>query len=254
MTAELATAAPSPTVKSRRLRRSNADRMEQQNVPQAPKRTFRKFVTGVVFAAVLGTVTISTVGTSTANAITPAQSTSVGTVNALYNDINYFWSASFRGWGWSTYYRSSTVHFYNTTVTACGITLSPNNSYACSGSYIGNIWYGTGWTQGLLNRFGDYGAGVILAHEWGHEVMYDLGWTSRSGTIGGELFADCLAGMYTRYGITVSQRLNNSDYWEGSNTLASIAGTDHGTAQQRTDWYRYGYTSYNINSCYTALT
>ena len=119
--------------------------------------------------------------------------------------------------------------------------------------YLGNIWFGTGWTQTLLKRFGDYAPGVVLAHEWGHEIMYGLKWTSRSGPLGRELFADCLAGMYTHYGLLVSRKLDNSDYWEGSRTLAAIAGTDHGTATQRTSWYRYGYTDYNIYSCARAL-
>ncbi|MDX6407477.1 MAG: uncharacterized protein QOE13_548 [Gaiellaceae bacterium] len=189
-----------------------------------------------------------------ASAMTPAQSTSQGSVNTLIPDINNFWTANMRGWGWLSYYRVPSVYFYNSTITACGTSLSPLNSFACSGSYIGQIYIGTGWTQSLHNTYGDYGSGVILAHEWGHEIMYDLGWTSRSGTIGSELFADCLAGMYTHYGLLVSHKLDNSDYWEGSNTLRSIAGGDHGTPDQRAAWYQWGYTQYNINSCYRALT
>ena len=189
-----------------------------------------------------------------ANALASPQTTSQGTVGYLMGDVNNFWATNFRSWGWSAYYMQPRVYYYNSTITACGFSMSPNNSFACDRPYLGQIYIGTGWTQGLLNSYGDYAPGVILAHEWGHEIMFMVGWKSASGTLGRELFADCLAGMYTRYGLTVTHRLDNSDYWEGYNTLAAIAGTDHGTPKQRTDWYAYGYSSYNINSCYRALT
>jgi predicted metalloprotease len=208
----------------------------------------------VIATLALSAVAVAAIGTSTAAAMTPAQTTSQGSINTLIPDINNFWATSMSNWGWRSYYRVPSVYFYNSTISACGTTLGANNSFACSGAYIGQIYIGTGWTQGLHNTFGDYGSGVILAHEWGHEIMYDLGWKSRSGTIGSELFADCLAGMYTHYGLLVSHKLDNSDYWEGSNTLRYIAGGDHGTPDQRAAWYQWGYTQYNINSCYTALT
>ncbi|MGZ4801794.1 MAG: neutral zinc metallopeptidase [Acidimicrobiia bacterium] len=216
--------------------------------------TILRKLTGLVAALTLSLSLFATLGSSSAGALTPAQSTSTGSATVLYGDVNTFWSTNFTAWGWSSYYRSPTVHFYNTTTYQCGVWLSPSNSFACSGAYLGNIWFGTGWTQSLHNQFGDYGSGVILAHEWGHEIQYDLRWNSRSGTIGSELFADCLAGMYTRYGLTVSHKLNNSDYWEGYNTLRAIAGGDHGTPDQRSAWYQYGYSQYNIYSCGQALT
>jgi predicted metalloprotease len=203
---------------------------------------------------VLSTAAFAAVGTSPANAMTPAQSTSVGSLNALIPDLSNFWTTNMRNWGWLSYYYAPSVYTYNTSIYRCGQWLSPNNSFACSGSSLGQIYIGTGWTQGLQNSYGDYATGVILAHEWGHEIMYDLGWTSRSGTIGSELFADCLAGMYTHYGLLVSHKLDNSDYWEGYNTLRAIAGGDHGTPDQRAAWYQYGYTQYDLNACYRALT
>jgi len=188
-----------------------------------------------------------------AKAMTPAQSYSTGSVNTLIPDINNFWTTAMRSWGWLGYYRTPSVYFYNSAIYACGGTQQPNNSFACSGAYLGQVYIGTGWTQGLHNMFGDYGSGVILAHEWGHEIMYDLGWASKSGTIGSELFADCLAGMYTHWGLLVSGKLDNSDFWEGDRTLRYIAGGDHGTPDQRSAWYQYGYTQYNIYSCAKAL-
>ncbi len=217
-------------------------------------KNIKRVVVKAMATTLLAGVVVSAQGAGSASAITPAQTTSSGSAKAIYGDLDKFWMTNFTNWGYSSYLVRPTVHYYNSTVQACGTTLPANNSFACKSPYVGHIWFGTGWTQGLHNRFGDYGSGVILAHEWGHVIQYSLRWTSRTGTIGSELFADCLAGMYTRYGITVSGRLNSADYAEGFNTLAAIAGGDHGTAKQRTDWYAYGYTSYNINSCYRALT
>ncbi len=215
-------------------------------------RNVRKKLSLFVVTIVLSTAGLAAVGTSPAAAMTPAQTTSTGSVNTLIPDVNTFWTASMRGWGWLAYYRTPSVYFYNSTIYACGTTLYASNSFACSGYYLGQIYIGTGWTQSLQNTYGDYATGVILAHEWGHEIMYDLGWSSRT-TTGSELFADCLAGMYTHYGLLVSHKLDASDYWEGYNTLRAIAGSDHGTPDQRSGWYQYGYSQYNIYSCGTAL-
>ena len=39
---------------------------------------------------------------------------------------------------------------------------------------------------------------------------------------GRELYADCMAGVFTRYGYSYSGRLDASDYWEGYNALGDI--------------------------------
>ncbi len=217
-------------------------------------KSIRKLLTVLCSAAVVVGLFLTLADATPAGAMTPAQLTSTGSVNALRWDLEGFWRTNFTNWGLASYYRTPTINLYNSWTYQCATWLAPANSFACSGAYVGQIWIGTGWTQDLHNSYGDYGSGVILAHEWGHEIMYDLGWTSRSGTIGSELFADCLAGMYTHYGLNVTHKLDNSDYWEGYNTLRAIAGGDHGTPQQRSDWYAYGYSQYNINSCSRALT
>jgi predicted metalloprotease len=216
--------------------------------------SFRKALAAVVSTFVLSGAFVGALGSQRVEAMSPAQGTSLGTAQVLTPDLDAFWRAAFQSWGWSTYYRPITVHPFVSSVTVCGgKQLSPFTSFACRGAYIGNIWFAQFHTQYLLNVYGDYGAGIVLAHEWGHEIMYDVGWTSRTGQIGEELFADCLAGMYTRYGVTVTHRLDGSDYSEGYRALASAADETHGTAQQRTDWYSYGYSAYNIYSCARAL-
>ena len=77
---------------------------------------------------VLSTAAFAAVGTSPANAMTPAQSTSQGSVNTLIPDINNFWTANMRAWGWLGYYYAPQPYFYNSWIYACGQSLSPSAS------------------------------------------------------------------------------------------------------------------------------
>ena len=201
-----------------------------------------------VLAAIV-TFGIFTLTGAPANALAQPQTTSRGTIVYLMGEMDHFWAANFRNWGLARRYVHPKIYLYRGEIRACGGVLPPNNAFSCGG----RIYIDSRWSQRKLNKYGDYAPGVVLAHEWGHEIQWMLGWKSASGTLGEELFADCLAGMYTRYGLTVTGRLDNSDYWEGYSMAASSAGGDHGTAKQRTAWYRYGYKSYNINACGRAL-
>jgi predicted metalloprotease len=119
--------------------------------------------------------------------------------------------------------------------------------------YDNTIWLDYYWNQGKINLDGDYAGGVLLAHEWGHRIQDLLGYLNYPNP-GKELHADCLAGMYTRYGYTTG-RLFYSDYYEGRNTLYHLppGNGDHGTPQQRVDWFDYGYNSYSLSACNRAL-
>jgi predicted metalloprotease len=55
-----------------------------------------------------------------------------------------------------------------------------------------------------------------------------------------------------RYGISTG-RLNNADFYEARNTLYSLGAGDHGTLQQRADWFTDGYNSYSLSACNRAL-
>jgi hypothetical protein len=119
-----------------------------------------------------------------------------------------------------------------------------NNAFACGN---GTIYMDKRHMDQRLATFGDYAVGGLLAHEWAHHVQNLLGYTDR--TFRREYHADCLAGIYTRYGYA-NGRLSGSDYWEFHNWLMTQpASTSHGTAQERAAWYRYGYETYSVASC-----
>lgn len=191
-------------------------------------------------------------GTGPASAMNPPQTSYSGVVNLLgftqSASIANFWQTTMASWGKS--YSKPTLLYYNSTITtACG-PISAANSYYCSAN--NSIYLGTSWNQSQLNGFGDYAAGGILAHEWGHGIDAWLRYPYQGYR--SEYHADCLAGMYTRYGYSTG-RLNGADYGEMYNWLAAQStSTSHGSGANRAAWYKYGYTSYSLAACNQVLT
>ena len=127
----------------------------------------------------------------------------------------------------------------------------PNNGNA-------QIWINYGVNQDKVTRLGDYAAGFFLAHEFGHHIGNVLG--LRFPTIRGrELYADCMAGVFTKYALTQTHRLDNSDYWEGVASLDDRfpneggPGNGYPTKADRKAWYWYGYSSYSLAACGQAV-
>ena len=155
---------------------------------------------------------------SSASAMSPQQTTLTGTINTLYWDLDGFWRFALN----NPSYRSPTIGYYYA---------SPTNVPQCVGNLFdymimaecpnnGNaqIWINYGVNQDKVTRLGDYAAGFFLAHEFGHHIGNVLG--LRFPTIRGrELYADCMAGVFTKYALTQTHRLDNSDYWEGVASL-----------------------------------
>jgi predicted metalloprotease len=113
------------------------------------------------------------------------------------------------------------------------------------------IYWPTNWVVGntgtTLELWGEFPVAVVMAHEVGHHVQnhfdllnpkYQQAGLLTSTQI--ELMADCLAGSWA-----------NTIYWEGGigrqefkdalRLLGELKDEYHGTAQQRQDWFLYGY-------------
>jgi predicted metalloprotease len=193
-----------------------------------------------------------------ASAMTPAQSTESGVVNMLggwqsayYNgSIEDFWRRTLPAWGYGyskpaiKYYGDGSGGYYNT---LCGATYPwrGENGFYCSSD---NTIYLDYWgQQGLLNRLGDHGAGGFLAHEWGHRAQTIMRTTTND--FRSEYNADCMAGLYTRYGYATG-RLSGNDLWEFNAWLAGQpSSASHGTGANRAAWFQYGYTQYSKAAC-----
>jgi Putative neutral zinc metallopeptidase len=199
-----------------------------------------------------------------AAAMYPAQSTEGGVVNLLggywtgwtAGSIDDFWRRTLPTWGAGyskpglRYYGNGFGGYYTTAY--CGSTsrVANENGMYCPGDQTIYLdYYGQ---QGLLNRLGDHGSGGFLAHEWAHRAQHHLG-TMRND-FRGEYNADCMAGLYTRYGYATG-RLNGNDYWEFYYWLyGQSASYSHGTGPNRAAWYQWGYTQYSKAACDQAFT
>jgi predicted metalloprotease len=210
----------------------------------------RLIVTGIVVAAAL-----MGAFAPKAHAVSPNQTTETGLVNLLisnqYGTIDDFWRRTLPGWGF-TYYAPHQVIFYGgsfgESTTGCSPTWDlPRNGFYCSADQ--KVWLDYWFMQGLLNQYGDYHPGAFLAHEWGHRIQHHLGmWYLQQG-YRTEYNADCLAGLYTRYGYAAG-RLVGNDYWEGYYWLYNQpASVSHGVGATRAAWYQYGYTQYTKAAC-----
>lgn len=94
---------------------------------------------------------------------------------------------------------------------------------------------------------GDFGAAMVVAHEYGHAVVDELAiqyQTPYPGVPGRELIADCFAGVWAASAFTEGY-LDDGDIDEGLAVLAVIGDApgqvDHGTARQRKAAFLLGY-------------
>jgi predicted metalloprotease len=211
---------------------------------------------------VVAVVTAAGAFAQSARAINPEQTNEWGVVNTLgynlstgytaYGSINKFWAYTFSTWNRA--YSKPGIRFYGGTygnyATGCEHTSKwPNNGFYCWND--GGIYLDYPFMQNKLQSSGDYYPGAYLAHEWGHRIQHHLGswsWYSAQGHRT-EYHADCLAGMYTRYGY-MTQRLTGNDYREGYNWLYyQPQSSTHGYGPNRAAWYEFGYTQYSLEAC-----
>ncbi len=219
----------------------------------------------------LGTQQTGRVGTP---ADEPAQF--VATVLADTEDT---WGQIFANGG-SRYQPPTLVLFTGQTSSACGFASAASGPFYCPGDrkvYIDLAFY-----RELRDRFhapGDFAQAYVIAHEVGHHVQNLLGILPKVSAeqrqvdkvaanklqVRTELQADCFAGVWAhmadKKGI-----LDVGDIDEALNAAAQI-GDDtlqkqaqghvvpdsftHGTAAQRSRWFKQGYTSGAVDSCDT---
>src|SRR5204862_7047096 len=136
------------------------------------------------------------------------------------------------------------------------------------------VYLDLGFYQELSRRFGapgDFAQAYVIAHEMGHHVQNLLGITGKvrrrdnAASVRLELQADCFAGVW---GNSAAERklLDPGDVEEGLRAAASV-GDDrlqkmagrrvtpesftHGSAADRSRWFRRGMESGNLDACDT---
>lgn len=164
-------------------------------------------------------------------------------------DINAFWDKAFQQMG-RKWHSPKSYTYYRAVRTACGVS-GPFNALYCPRGH--GIYFNIPFLVRANNRWGDFAAITIMAHEYGHAVQRQLGLSRLNRyLVQEELQADCFAGVYAQY---ANQRglLDAEDAQEGyRQSYASgrnrFDPNTHGTRRQRAQAFRLGYGN-GFKSC-----
>ena len=208
-------------------------------------------------------------GTVTASPEEEAMKNFVSVVLAGTEDV---WTKIFQQSN-MTYQKPTLVLFRDQVQSACGYASGASGPFYCPGDQ--KVYLDLAFFDELKTKFGangDFAVAYVIAHEIGHHVQDQLGILnkvnserSRSSetrsndlSVRIELQADFLAGMWAHYDQQMFNSLETGDIEEALNAASSV-GDDvlqkryqgrvipdsftHGTAAQRKEWFRKGYTS-----------
>jgi len=203
---------------------------------------------------------------------TPEEDAMVRFVSVVLAGTEDVWTTVFKESNMS-YRQPTLVLFRDQVESACGYASGASGPFYCPGDE--KVYIDLAFFEELKSKFGAYGdfaVAYVLAHEIGHHVQNQLGilndvnnQRARMSEVNSnkllvrlELQADFLAGMWAHYDEQMFNSLESGDIEEAMNAAASV-GDDvlqkryqgrvipdaftHGTAAQRKEWFRKGYTS-----------
>jgi uncharacterized protein len=199
-------------------------------------------------------------------------------VDFVVGDVQDTWTEIFAKSG-QRYPRAKLVLFRDGTRSGCGYAQSAMGPFYCptdQAAYIDLAFYGQ-----LNSRFGapgDFAQAYVIAHEIGHHVQNVLGISdevrqaqqqnprnANQLSILLELQADCLAGVWGHSAAQQGQ-LETGDIEEGLGAAAAVGDDNiqrqsggwvspeswtHGSARDRSQWFRRGLESGDMDSCNT---
>ena len=201
-------------------------------------------------------------------------------MGAVLDDTNDLWADTFKRSG-QAYTPTTLVLFEGATRSGCGAASSQTGPFYCPADQ--KVYLDLGFFNELRTRFGakgDFAQAYVLAHEVAHHVQQQTGIEAevrrlqqQSGdqeqvnalSVKMELQADCLAGVWAQT-VFEAGDLDPGDIDEGLRAAASVgddriqAGAGmavnpetwtHGSAEQRTQWFRQGYDGGNPGACDT---
>ncbi len=200
-------------------------------------------------------------------------------VAAVLADTEDTWSAIFQRAG-ERYEPATLVLFRGSTSSACGSANAASGPFYCPGD--GKLYIDLAFYDELRTRFhapGDFAQAYVIAHEVGHHVQDLLGTlgkinalrarsdksTANALSVRTELQADCYAGVWAH----AAEKEGILDVGDIDEALgaASAVGDDtlqkqtqgyvvpdtftHGTAAQRSRWFKRGYADGSVAACDT---
>jgi uncharacterized protein len=196
----------------------------------------------------------------------------------VVDDVQKTWTQLFQQAG-RQYEPTKLVLFSGGTQTGCGAASSATGPFYCP--LDRKVYVDLGFFEELKTRFGapgDFAQAYVIAHEFGHHVQTILGINEQVRqeqqanpdqanelSVKMELQADCFAGVWA-HSAYADQQLSEGDLEEGLGAAAAV-GDDriqqqtqgrvdpeswtHGSAEQRTTWFRRGFDSGDPNECDT---
>lgn len=221
------------------------------------------------------------VGTAAAP-MTPADSAAeeqqVQFVSFVLDDVQNTWAKTLPQHG-GRFTPARLVLFRNSTDSGCGPAQSVMGPFYCP--LDERVYLDLGFFEELERRFGasgDFARAYVIAHELGHHVQHLLGTDARVRqaqetnpseanqlSVRLELQADCYSGVWAHS--TDQRRLLEQGDVDEALGAASAVGDDriqqrtrgrinvdsftHGSAAQRSEWFKRGFTSGDPRSCST---
>jgi len=201
-------------------------------------------------------------------------------VSVVLADTEDTWRAIFRQGGQS-YREPKLVLFSGSYPTACGMGQSAAGPFYCPADE--KVYIDLSFFRQLQERFrapGDFAQAYVIAHEVGHHVQNLLGIMEQTArlrqrmsereynevSVRVELQADCFAGVWAHHAQKLRNVLEPGDLEEALRAASAI-GDDvlqkssrgyvvpdsftHGSAAQRTRWFRTGFETGSMKACNT---
>ena len=160
--------------------------------------------------------------------------------------------------------------------TGCQVVADETAAFYCTGDdtiYISeqlasDLWKGInddfpGQRAGYGRAVGDFGLAYVVAHEYAHNVQYELGFYELQPRGGGvrafELQADCMAGLWGN-SVYRAGRIKPGDVEEAMSTALAAGDFDynnaqhHGTPQERRAAWLLGYEGGDPTRCQELVT
>jgi predicted metalloprotease len=191
-----------------------------------------------------------------------------------FNDAQRTWARGLKG-----YRPAKLVLFWDEVRSGCGEAAAEMGPFYCPADE--RVYIDLGFYRELAARFGapgEFAQAYVIAHEVGHHVQSQLGIEARvreaqrrdprrrnALSVLMELQADCLAGTWAR--AANERRLLDPGDLEQGLAAAAAVGDDriqrattgrvnpesftHGTAAQRTRWFRVGFDTGTVEACDT---
>jgi predicted metalloprotease len=187
----------------------------------------------------------------------------VSFVSFVLDDVQKHWAEYFAAQG-KKYSLARMVLFRGSTESACGMGQRAMGPFYCPRDR--NVYIDLSFYRELKDRFGapgDFAQAYVIAHEVGHHVQHLLGLDRGGGSVGLELQADCLAGVWGNS--TERRSLLDAGDIEEALTAAAAIGDDklqkeagqavrpesftHGSSQQRVQAFKKGFRSGQFSAC-----